>query len=168
MTRNPFISSMDLALACAIVLIALSPAATAASSAAPSSPQATTPASPAAESKEPSLEAKVDASFSKWNCLDSPGATVCIVKDSLVIYRKGFGSAQLDYGIPITPSTVFHVASVSKQFTAMAITMLEVAGRLSADDDIRKYLLELADFGKKITIRHLLKHTSGLRDQWEC
>jgi len=85
----------------------------------------------------------------------------------MVVYRKGFGCAQLEYGIPITPSTVFHVASVSKQFTAMAITMLEAAGKLSADDDIRKYLPELPDFGKTITIRHLLNHTSGLRDQWE-
>jgi CubicO group peptidase (beta-lactamase class C family) len=116
---------------------------------------------------EPSLEAKVDALFSKWDTLDSPGAAVAIVKDGLVIYRKGFGCAQLEYGVPITPSTVFHVASVSKQFTAMAITMLEAAGKLSADDDIRKYLPELADFGKTITINHLLNHTSGLRDQWE-
>jgi CubicO group peptidase (beta-lactamase class C family) len=116
---------------------------------------------------EPSLESRVDALFSKWNTLDSPGAAVAIVKDGLVIYRKGFGCAQLEYGVPITPSTVFHVASVSKQFTAMAITMLEAAGKLSADDDIRKYLPELADFGKTITINHLLHHTSGLRDQWD-
>jgi CubicO group peptidase (beta-lactamase class C family) len=116
---------------------------------------------------EPSLESKVDALFSKWNTLDSPGAAVAIVKDGLVIYRKGFGCAQLEYGVPIMPSTVFHVASVSKQFTAMAITMLEEQGKLSADDDIRKYLTELADFGKTITIRHLLNHTSGLRDQWD-
>jgi CubicO group peptidase (beta-lactamase class C family) len=116
---------------------------------------------------EPSLESQVDALFSKWNTLDSPGAAVAVIKDGMVIYRKGFGCAQLEYGIPITPSTVFHVASVSKQFTAMAITMLDVAGKLSADDDIRKYLPELADFGKTITIRHLLNHTSGLRDQWD-
>jgi CubicO group peptidase (beta-lactamase class C family) len=118
-------------------------------------------------SADPSLESKVDALFSKWNTLDSPGAAVAVIKDGIVIYRKGFGCAQLEYGIPITPSTVFHVASVSKQFTAMAITMLEAAGKLSVDDDIRKYVPELADFGKTITIRHLLHHTSGLRDQWE-
>jgi CubicO group peptidase (beta-lactamase class C family) len=136
----------------AVALLAIPPAAT------------MTAAPPAAE---PSLESKVDALFSKWNTLDSPGAAVSIVKDGMVVYRKGFGCAQLEYGIPITPSTVFHVASVSKQFTAMAVTMLEAAGKLSADDDIRKYLPELADFGKTITIRHLLSHTSGLRDQWE-
>jgi CubicO group peptidase (beta-lactamase class C family) len=116
---------------------------------------------------EPSLESRVDALFGKWNTLDSPGAAVAVVRDGMVIYRKGFGCAQLEYGVPITPSTVFHVASVSKQFTAMAITMLEEAGKLSAGDDIRKYLPELADFGKTITIRHLLNHTSGLRDQWD-
>jgi CubicO group peptidase (beta-lactamase class C family) len=110
---------------------------------------------------------KVDKLFAKWDSLDSPGAAVVVVKDGLVVYRKGFGCAQLEYGVPITPSTVFHVASVSKQFTAMAITMLEEAGKLSADDDVRKYVPELADFGKTITVRHLLNHTSGLRDQWE-
>jgi len=114
----------------------------------------------------PSLEAQVDALFAKWNSLDTPGAAVAVIKDGIVVYRKGFGCAQLEYGVPITPSTVFHVASVSKQFTAMAITMLEAAGKLSADDNIRKYLPEMADFGAPITIRHLLNHTSGLRDQW--
>jgi CubicO group peptidase (beta-lactamase class C family) len=124
----------------------------------------TTPAGPAAE---PSLEAKVDALFAPWNSLNTPGAAVTVIKDGIVVYRKGFGCAQLEYGIPITPSTVFHVASVSKQFTAMAVTMLEAAGKLSADDDIRKFLPEMPDFGTKITIRNLLNHTSGLRDQWE-
>ncbi len=130
-----------------------------------SSQAAPTTAMPGSEAS--SLEAKVDALFSKWNSLDTPGAAVAVVKDGLVVYRKGFGCAQLEYGIPITPSTVFHVASVSKQFTAMAITMLEEAGKLSANDDIRKYLPEIADFGKTVTIRHLLNHTSGIRDQWD-
>jgi CubicO group peptidase (beta-lactamase class C family) len=122
---------------------------------------------PAVQADDAAPAAKVDKLFEKWNSADSPGAAVAIIKDGMVVYRKGFGSAQLEYNIPITPSTVFHVASVSKQFTAMAITMLEAAGKLSADDDIRKYLPEMADFGKTITIRNLLHHTSGLRDQWE-
>jgi CubicO group peptidase (beta-lactamase class C family) len=130
-------------------------------------PQSQPQAQPGTSAAEPSLESKVDALFAPWNSLNTPGAAVAVVKDGLVVYRKGFGCAQLEYGIPITPSTVFHVASVSKQFTAMAITMLEAAGKLSADDDIRKYLPEMADFGTPITIRHLLNHTSGLRDQWE-
>lgn len=114
-----------------------------------------------------SLEEKVDKLFAEWNTIDSPGAAAAIIKDNMVIYRKGFGSAQLEYNIPITPSTIFHVASVSKQFTAMAISMLEAEGKLSINDDIRKHLPEVPDFGKTITIRHLLHHTSGLRDQWD-
>ena len=124
-------------------------------------------AGPATPAPKASLESQVDALFARWNSLNTAGAAVAVVKDGIVVYRKGFGSAQLEYGIPITPSTVFHVASVSKQFTAMAVTMLEAAGKLSADDDIRKYLPEMHDFGTKITINHLLNHTSGLRDQWE-
>ncbi len=150
MKRSSFVTRISLVISLVIMTAALSYAAT-----------------EVAPGTDKSLESKVDALFSKWNTLDSPGAAVAVIKDGMVIYRKGFGCAQLEYGIPITPSTVFHVASVSKQFTAMAITMLEEAGKLSADDDIHKYLPELADFGKKITIRHLLNHTSGLRDQWD-
>ena len=150
MKRKLLISQVRLVISLAVLMTALSYAATG-----------------AAPGSDPSLESKVDALFAKWNTLDSPGAAVAVIKDGMVIYRKGFGCAQLEYGIPITPSTVFHVASVSKQFTAMAITMLEAAGKLSADDDIRKYLPELADFGKTITINHLLHHTSGIRDQWD-
>jgi CubicO group peptidase (beta-lactamase class C family) len=75
--------------------------------------------------------------------------------------------ANLETGTPITPSSIFHVASVSKQFTAMSIMLLVRDGKLSLDDDIRKYLPEIRDYGTPITIRHLLTHTSGLRDQWE-
>ncbi len=112
-------------------------------------------------------DARVAKLFKKWDSVDSPGAAVAVVKDGLVVYRGGFGSAQLEYNIPITPSTVFHVASLSKQFTAMAITLLEEEGKLSVDDDIRKHLPEMPDLGKTVTIRHLLHHTSGMRDQWE-
>ncbi len=74
--------------------------------------------------------------------------------------------ADLDHDIPITPETVFHVASISKQFTAAAIILLAQEGKISLDDDVRKYITELPDFGVRITIRHLIHHTSGLRDQW--
>lgn len=110
---------------------------------------------------------KVDNLFAEWNKPDSPGAALAVLKDGSVIYKKGHGSAQLEYGIPITPSTIFHVASVSKQFTAFAVTMLAQQGMLSLDDDIRKHLPEVPDFGKTITIKHLIHHTSGIRDQWE-
>ena len=74
--------------------------------------------------------------------------------------------AHLEYDIPITPKTIFHVASVSNQFTAFSIYLLENKGEISFDDDVRKYIPEVPDFGKVITIKHLLYHTSGLRDQW--
>jgi CubicO group peptidase (beta-lactamase class C family) len=69
--------------------------------------------------------------------------------------------------VPITTETVFHVASISKQFTAASILLLAKEGKLSLDDDVRKYITELPDFGTRITLRHLIHHTSGLRDQWE-
>lgn len=97
---------------------------------------------------------------------DGPGATVAVARDGKIIYSKGFGHAELEYDAHNTPQTVFHIASVSKQFTAFAIAMLADQGKLSVDDDIRKYLPELHDFGTPITIRQLIYHTSGLRDQW--
>lgn len=111
--------------------------------------------------------AQVDQLFAAWDKPGSPGAAVAVVRGGEIIYKRGYGLANLEYDIPITPATVFHVASVSKQFTAMAILLLEKQGKLSIDDDIHKYLPELADFGARITLRHLLNHTSGLRDQWE-
>ena len=118
-----------------------------------------------AQNNDP-LAKKVDELFAAWDKPDSPGAAIAVIKDGAVVYKRGYGSANLEYNIPITPSTVFHVASVSKQFTAFAIALLANQGKLSLDDDIRKHLPEVPDFGKKITIRHLIHHTSGLRDQW--
>ncbi len=119
-----------------------------------------------AQSVEDPLTKKVDQLFATWDKPESPGAAIAVIRDGAVIYKRGYGSANLEYNVPITSQTVFHVASVSKQFTAFAITMLANQGKLSLDDDIRKHLPELPDFGKKITIRHLIFHTSGLRDQW--
>ena len=79
---------------------------------------------------------------------------------------RGYGAANLEYDIPITPSSVFHVASISKQFTAMAVALLAADGGLSWDDDIRRYVPEVPDFGDQVTLCHLANHTSGLRDQW--
>ena len=98
----------------------------------------------------------------KSNC--SPGLAVAIVKDGKVVYKKGVGLANLEYQIPITPQTVFHVASISKQFTLFSILLLEQENKLSLDDDIRKYLPEMSDFEDKITLRNLANHTSGIRD----
>ncbi|MEL6367668.1 MAG: serine hydrolase domain-containing protein, partial [Pseudomonadota bacterium] len=97
---------------------------------------------------------------------EAPGLAVVVVKDNETIFSEGFGGANLEYGIPISESTVFHVASLSKQFTAFAILKLEQDGLLSVDDDVRTYLPEVPDFGHTITLRHLLTHSSGLREQW--
>jgi CubicO group peptidase (beta-lactamase class C family) len=109
---------------------------------------------------------KIDQLMAQWNRLDSPGASIAVARGSEIIYQGGFGSAQLEYEIPITPKTIFHVASVSKQFTAFAVILMAERGELSLDDDIRKHIPEVPDFGKTITLRHLIHHTSGLRDQW--
>jgi CubicO group peptidase (beta-lactamase class C family) len=113
------------------------------------------------------MAVKVDKLFAEWNKPDSPGCALAVVQDGKVVYQKGYGVANLDYGTPIKPNTVFHVASVSKQFTTFCIQLLVKEGTLSLADDVRKYLPELHDFGKKITIAHLIYHTSGLRDQWD-
>jgi CubicO group peptidase (beta-lactamase class C family) len=102
--------------------------------------------------------------FAQWDRTDSPGAAVVIVKDGAVLYQNGYGYANLDHHIPITPQTLFDVASVAKQFTGLSVAMLVQQGKLSLDDDIRKYQPDVPDFGKPITIRNLLHHTSGLRD----
>jgi CubicO group peptidase (beta-lactamase class C family) len=110
--------------------------------------------------------ARVDKLFSQWNRKDSPGCAVAVMRDGKIVHKRGYGMADLEHAIPIKPNTIFHIASTSKQFTAFCIVLLERDGKLKLDDDVRKYLPELHDFGKTITIRHLLNHTSGLRDQW--
>lgn len=115
---------------------------------------------------EGDIAKRVDKVFEKWNRTDSPGCALSVMKDGRIVYKHGYGMADLDHNVTITPSTVFHVASMSKQFTAASILMLAQQGKLSVDDDVRKYIPELPDFGSVITIRHLIYHTSGLRDQW--
>ena len=87
-----------------------------------------------------------------------------IVREDRLIYEHGYGMANLEHGIPITPETVFRIASTSKQFTAMSLLLLEQDGALSLDDDIRQYLPAMPDYGQPISIRHLVQHSSGIRD----
>ena len=108
----------------------------------------------------------VDQLFAQWAGPDSPGASIAIIQNGKIVYSQGYGAANLEYGVPNSPATVFHLGSVSKQFTAFAIYLLVQDGKLSLDDDVRKYLPKLHDFGKVITIRQLLHHTSGVRDVW--
>ncbi|MEE8192603.1 MAG: serine hydrolase domain-containing protein [Gemmatimonadales bacterium] len=110
------------------------------------------------------LSAQVDVLFADLDAPDSPGAAVVVVRYGEVLHRGGYGSANLEYGLPVTPATVFDIASVSKQFAGMAIAMLVEEGAISLDDDIRTYLPEVPDFGKTITVRHLVHHMSGIRD----
>lgn len=111
--------------------------------------------------------AQIDALFADWDKPDSPGAALAIVHEGQAVYSRGYGRANLEYGIPISPSTVFHVASVSKQFTAFSAALLASEGKISLDAEIQAYLPELPTFSHPITVRHLIHHTSGLRDQWE-
>ena len=127
----------------------------------------TGPAAAAQDAWSPELAAKVDKVFERMDKPASPGCALAVVRDGRVVYARGYGMANLDHDIVITPSTVFHVASVSKQFTAAAILLLAREGKLSLDDEVRKHVPELPDFGTTLTIRHLIHHTSGLRDQWE-
>ena len=107
---------------------------------------------------------QVDELFAAWDGETSPGGVVGIFMDGRIIYSKGYGVANLDYDIPITPQSVLRIGSISKQFVAMCIAILAEQGKLSFDDDIRTYLPEMPDYGNQITIRHLLHHTSGIRE----
>jgi CubicO group peptidase (beta-lactamase class C family) len=120
-----------------------------------------------AQAVTPEDARKVDAIFAKWDRPDSPGCALGVYTDGQIVYKRGYGMANLNDDVPITPATVFHVASMSKQFTAASILLLAGQGKLSLDDDVHKYIPELPDFGERITLRHLLHHTSGLRDQWD-
>jgi len=107
---------------------------------------------------------RIDALFSEWDKPNSPGCALAVVENGKIIYKKGYGMANLDYDIPIKPNTVFRTGSIGKQFTAACILILEHKGKLSLDDNIRTYLPEMPKYKKPITIRHLIHHTSGIRE----
>jgi CubicO group peptidase (beta-lactamase class C family) len=111
--------------------------------------------------------AATDAIFARWGQDGSPGCAVAVMQDGETVYEAGFGRANLEHEASITPSTVFHIASVSKQFVAFAVCLLATDGKLTLDDDIREYVPEVPDLGHTITLRHLIHHASGLRDQWD-
>lgn len=115
----------------------------------------------------PSMTARIDSVFAMYDSRTSPGCATSVVRDGQPAFEKGYGMSDFQHGVPITPSSIFHVASISKQFAAMSMLLLARDGKLSLDDDIRKHVPEVPDFGKRITIRHLIHHTSGLRDQWQ-
>lgn len=114
----------------------------------------------------PVAEVRVDSVFADVTAPTGPGCAVSVMRDGAVVYEQGYGMANLEHGIPITPRSVFHVASVSKHFTAMAVELLVNEGKVSWDDDVRRWVPEVPDFGTPITLRHLAHHVSGIRDQW--
>jgi CubicO group peptidase (beta-lactamase class C family) len=113
-----------------------------------------------------SAVARIDRAFASLGGREAPGCAIGLSRDGQPVLTRAYGMANLEYGVPNTPETIFESGSVAKQFTSAAVALLAQDGRLSLDDDVRKYLPEVPDFGRKITIRNLLTHTSGLRDQW--
>src|SRR6202008_4775 len=111
--------------------------------------QSQAPAAPA------DLAARVDRLFSVVE-KTAPGCAVAVIKDGAVVLKKGYGLANLDHDVPITPSTIFQVGSMAKQFTATAILLLAQEGKLSLDDEVKKNLPEFLDFGERVQLRHLL------------
>lgn len=112
------------------------------------------------------LALRLDSVFAAHAGTDRPGCAVSVVDGGRLVTARAYGMADLANRIAISPRSIFHVASVSKQFTGMSLVLLAQAGRLSLDDDVRKFLPELPAYERPITIRHLLTHTGGLRDQW--
>ncbi|MBK8250368.1 MAG: serine hydrolase [Gemmatimonadetes bacterium] len=114
---------------------------------------------------DPAFEPRVDSVFARWTTT-TPGCAVGVSQRGRVLLTKGYGMANLEYGVPLGAGSVMESGSVAKQFTSAAIVLLQLDGKLRLDDDIRTHLPEVPDFGAPITIRNLLTHTSGLRDQW--
>jgi CubicO group peptidase (beta-lactamase class C family) len=134
-------------LLCVLVLSALAPGATPADA--------------------PDARSRVDELFREYDRSDSPGCALGVFRDGKIEYGRGYGMANLELGVANTPQTVFDIGSTSKQFTAFAIQLLARDGKLSLDDDVRKWVPEIPSYGKTVTIRHLLHHTGGLRDYIE-
>jgi CubicO group peptidase (beta-lactamase class C family) len=112
----------------------------------------------------PDSAAAVDAVFASWTSSSTPGCAVGVGRDGRVMLTRGYGLANLEHDVPITPATIFEAGSVSKQFTAAAVVLLMLDGKLSLEDKVRKYIPELPPYGDSISIRQMLNHTSGLRD----
>ncbi len=109
---------------------------------------------------------QVDRVFSQWTTAETPGMTLGIYRFGEPVYLRAYGMSNLEHDIPLATGSIFHVASISKQFTDLCIALLAADGLLGIDDEVRQHIPELPDFGPTITVRHLIHHTSGLRDQW--
>jgi N-acyl-D-aspartate/D-glutamate deacylase len=118
-------------------------------------------------SRDPEITARVAALFEDYSVGESPGAAVIVIEDGEILFEGGFGLADIASRTPITPQSAFRLASVSKQFTAMAIMILAERGQLAYDDKLTQYVPELERFGDDITLRHLLAHLGGLPDYYD-
>jgi CubicO group peptidase (beta-lactamase class C family) len=113
---------------------------------------------------EASLAARVDELFADYDRAGSPGCALAVIRDGAIVHARGYGMANLDLGVALSPRSVFDIGSTSKQFTAASILLLAQEGRLGLDDEVRRHVPELPVYSRPIRIRHLLHHTSGLRD----
>lgn len=111
-----------------------------------------------------SLIDKADALFAEWDKPDSPGCALGVIQNGRFVHQRGYGMANLEHEVPISSRSVFRIGSTSKQFVAMSIALLVEQGKLSLDDDVRKYLPEMPEYERRINLRHLVHHTSGIRD----
>lgn len=116
-----------------------------------------------AQEAQPDLE-RLDAIFESFDSARNPGCAVGVDRDGKRVVERSYGMADLEFRVANSPETIFEAGSISKQFTAAAVVLLALDGALALDDDIRDYVPEVPDYGETITIRHLLTHTSGLRD----
>ena len=110
------------------------------------------------------LTDKTDELFKEWDKTDSPGAVLGIFKDGRIVYARGYGIANLEYALPWSPQNPSRIGSISKQFIAMCIAILAEQGKLSLDDGIQKYFPDWTAYDEPITLKHLLHHTSGVRE----
>ena len=117
-------------------------------------------------SSDVKIENQVDKLFSPVDSTKTPGCALSVMKKGDIIYKQGYGMSNLEHDIPITPSSIFHISSTSKQFTVFAIALLVERGLVKWDDDIHQFIPELPDYGHRITLRHLAHNISGVKDQW--
>ena len=112
----------------------------------------------------PHVSRAIDSLFARWTTTSLPGCTIGVSRDRHQVVSRAYGRADLEHGIANQPDSIIEAGSVSKQFTAAAVLLLALDGKLSLDDPVRKYIPEVPDYGVPMTIRHLITHTSGLRD----
>jgi CubicO group peptidase (beta-lactamase class C family) len=125
---------------------------------------ATAPAHPQASQLSAAQLTRIDSVFARWSLPSSAGCALGVSHRDQVVLERAWGMAELEHRIPITPATIFEAGSVSKQFTTAAVILLSLEGKLSLDDDVRRHVPEVPDYGTPITLRHLITHTSGLKD----